>query len=164
MDREAVIFRGSHMMNTEASYVERRSQSHQLIDELITLRTEMLTLYGTLATSRPFLGNSDVPELVQEFCQSLVDYTADAHFRLYRFIDEKKERRRGAMDTAQAIYPKIAETTDIILAFNDKYDNKEHCEESLSALEKDLSYLGEVLADRIEHEDRLVNVLKETRI
>lgn len=151
------------MINTEASYIERRSQSHQMIDELIMLRTEMLTLYGTLATSRPFLGNGGVPELVQEFCQSLVDYTADAHFRLYSFIAEKKERRRGVMTIAQAIYPKIAETTDIILAFNDKYDNKQHCEESLNALEKDLSYLGEVLADRIEHEDRLVNILKASR-
>ncbi|MEW5755972.1 MAG: Rsd/AlgQ family anti-sigma factor [Pseudomonadota bacterium] len=148
-------------MNT--STVERRSQSHQLIDELISLRTEMLTLYGVLASNRPFEANSEILNMVQEFCQSLVDYTADGHFSIYRFIAENKERRKSVLDVAQKVYPKIAETTDIILAFNDKYDSDEHCQESLNALEKDLSYLGEVLADRIEQEDQIVGALRKGR-
>ncbi len=150
-------------MSMNISTVERRSQSYQLIDELISLRTEMLTLYGVLASNRPFDANSDVLTMVQEFCQALVDYTADGHFSIYRFIAENKERRKGVQDVAEKVYPKIAETTDIILAFNDKYDSDEHCQEALNALEKDLSYLGEVLADRIEHEDQIIGSLRKGR-
>ncbi len=147
-------------MTTDTVSAERRSQSHQLIDELIELRTEMLTLYGMLAAARPFEKNDQIIESIQDFCQALVDYTADAHFSIYRFIAEGKERRTAVLEVADTIYPRIADTTDTILSFNDKYDNKEHCEESLNMLEKDLSYLGEILADRIENEDMLIDVLR----
>ena len=150
-------------MTTHAASSERRGQSHQLIDELLELRTEMFTLYSTLGSARPFKMSGDLVDSIQEFCQALVDYTANAHFSIYRFITEGKERRASVLKIADSTYPKIAETTNIIIAFNDKYDNKEHCEKSLSMLEKDLSYLGEVLAERIEHEDTLINTLRQGR-
>lgn len=150
-------------MTTNTATHERRGQSHQLIDELLELRTEMFALYSTLGAARPFEMSEDLLDNIQDFCQALVDYTANAHFSIYRYITEGKERRGSVLEIADTTYPKIAETTDIIIAFNDKYDNKEHCEESLSMLEKDLSYLGEVLAERIEHEDSLIKILREGR-
>jgi len=61
-------------------------------------------------------------------------------------------------DLAQEMYPKISSTTEIVLDFNDKYDT-EHTEQLLGSLEKDLSVLGEALANRIEMEDRLLRAL-----
>lgn len=141
---------------------ERRTQSHTQIQELEAHRAEMLKDLSLLAGQRPFEPNENTIELIQEFCQALVDYTADAHFRLYRFLDEKKERRQAVIDIAEAIYPRILETTEIILDFNDKYDTDEHCK-VLNDLETDLSALAEVLASRSELEDRLIIAMKQGR-
>ena len=153
------------MTITEA-IVERRSQSHHAIQKLVDHRTQMLALYGELAAHRPFTSaeNSEyITDLLQRFCQALIDYTADAHFRLYRFFDNNKERRASVVNVAAAVYPHIEASTQIILDFNDKYD-VESGNIPLVALENDLSSLGEQLADRIEQEDKLVDVLSETRI
>ena len=36
--------------------------------------------------------------MVRRFCQALVDYAATAHFQLYRYIVENKERRQAVLD------------------------------------------------------------------
>ena len=143
---------------------ERRSQSHNLLQELIDTRTEMLSLLGKMASMKPFQeeDQADILELLQEFCEILVDYTANAHFRLYRYIDENIEKRRSVLELAEEIYPPILETTRIIVNFNDKYESlqKGHLPTSLEA---DLSLLGERLAERIELEDRLIAELSRPR-
>jgi len=153
-------------VTTSEATVERRSQSHRAIQKLVDHRTQMLSLYGELAAHRPFTSaeNSEyIGNLLQRFCQALIDYTADAHFRLYRFVDNNKERRTSVVDVAHNVYPYIEQTTQLILDFNDKYDVDGEYKD-LNALERDLSMLGEKLADRIEHEDRLVEVLSRSRI
>ncbi|MFQ5471150.1 MAG: Rsd/AlgQ family anti-sigma factor [Gammaproteobacteria bacterium] len=147
------------MSVTPINLEERRAGSHKLIQELVDVRTEMLSLYSELATKHPFNENTGVDELLEQFCQSLIDYTADAHFRLYRFIDERKERRRSVLDVADQVYPGIVSTTQSILEFNDKYDFQEHDRE-LASLADDLSVLGERLADRIDLEDEVIRVLQ----
>jgi len=145
--------------------VERRGQSHKAIEKLVDHRTHMLSLYGELAVHRPFTSaeNSEyIQNLVQRFCQALIDYTADAHFRLYRFVDNNKERRTSVVDVAKNVYPYIETSTEMILDFNDKYDSDDFSK-SVSMLEDDLSALGEKLADRIEQEDRLVEILGRSR-
>ena len=152
-------------MTTSEVTVERRSQSHRAIKKLVDHRTQMLSLYGELAAHRPFTAaeNSEyIQNLLQRFCQALIDYTADAHFRLYRFVDNNKERRTSVVDVAKNVYPYIEETTQMILDFNDKYDTDDF-HQFLSKLENDLSILGEKLADRIEQEDRLVDILSRVR-
>ena len=153
------------MTTSEAIIVERRSQSHYAIKKLVDHRTQMLALYGELAAHRPFTTaeNSEyTTNLLQRFCQALIDYTADAHFRLYRFFDNNKERRSSVVGIAQSVYPHIESSTQMILDFNDKYDVDSESM-PLAALEHDLSTLGEKLADRIEQEDKLVDVLSESR-
>lgn len=152
-------------MSTTEATVERRSQSHRAIQKLVDHRTQMLSLYGELAAHRPFTGSEKseyITNLVQRFCQALIDYTADAHFRLYRFVDNNKERRATVSSIADKVYPEIEESTQMILDFNDKYDTDDQ-DKDLSKLEQDLSTLGEKLADRIEQEDMLVDVLSSGR-
>lgn len=152
-------------MTTSEATVERRSQSHRAIKKLVDHRTQMLSLYGELAAHRPFTTVENfeyIQNLLQRFCQALIDYTADAHFRLYRFVDNDKERRTSVVDVAKNVYPHIEETTQMILDFNDRYDSKDF-KQHLPKLEEDLSVLGEKLADRIEQEDRLVDILSKSR-
>ena len=141
---------------------ERRARSHQEIHHLVESRTDALSLYSELAAKQPFKPDHELQALLQSFCESLVDYTASAHFQLYRHIDEERERRTAVLKVADEIYPSIAEITQLILDFNDKYDCEDHCSD-LNELAEDLSHLGERLADRIELEDRLIAVLAAKR-
>jgi regulator of sigma D len=138
---------------------DRRAGSHRMIEQLVQERTQMLSLYSDLAAQHPFNDSDSVTDLLEQFCQALIDYTADAHFRLYRYLDEKKERRRSVVELADSIYPGIMATTETILEFNDKYDSESRAAIPLKALERDLSQLGEKLADRIDLEDRVIEVL-----
>ena len=63
---------------------------------------------------------------------------------------------------AGEIYPRISDITQSILDFNDKYDCEDHCN-NMTELAQDLSKLGEMLADRIELEDRLIKVMRAPR-
>jgi len=142
--------------------VERRAQSHNEIAHLVASRKDTLALYSDLASRQPFKPEHNTQLLLQSFCESLIDYTATAHFQLYRHIDEDKERRGPVLRIADEIYPNIAESTQSFLEFNDKYDCGDHCNH-LESLATDLSALGERLADRIEYEDKLIAVLVSPR-
>ena len=142
---------------------ERRSESHKLINELVHTRNEMLSMFSQLISHRPFQQvDGDIPKLVEQFCQALIDYTADAHFRLYRFIDERSERRRNIIEVANKVYPKIMNSTQAILDFNDKYETEQTVGD-VDVLATDLSQLGEHLAERIELEDKVIQAFKEKR-
>lgn len=140
---------------TERPQTDRRGRSLVMINKLVDSRTEMLALYAQLARQKPFVGNADVPAMLEEFCQALVDYAANAHFQLYRYFAEKNERRQEIYVVAEKIYPSILAITNKVLDFNDKYDCGDHCSQ-FNELEHDLSMLGETLADRIELEDKLI--------
>lgn len=141
---------------------ERRHDSHDSLHTLLDTRKETLSLYNQLAGMRPFSPDRESQIMLQEFCEALVDYTATAHFQLYRFIEEGTERRQSVSDHAARVYPRIEETTRSIVEFNDKYDCEDHCD-NLSGLADDLSQLGEILADRITLEDQLVSLLTVKR-
>ncbi len=152
------------MGNKSQSAEERRSESQQLMRELVGMRTEMLAIYSQLVGMRPFSADNDgMFDLLQEFCEVLVDYTAAAHFQLYRYLDEGRERRKAVLQLADGIYPRIASTTQDIVDFNDRYDEAAALENS-DKLEHDLSLLGERLAERIELEDRLIEALNRPRV
>lgn len=143
-----------------AKVIERRAGSHTLIKELVEVRDHVLSIYSDLASLHPFADSQPVRKLLEGFCQALIDYTADTHFRLYRFIDEKRERRKPVIEVADRVYSAILATTDAILRFNDRYDfSKNPAGISLEKLETNLSELGERLADRIELEDQVIAAL-----
>jgi regulator of sigma D len=140
---------------------ERRAGTRSTLDKLLAERAEMLMLYCRVAGLEPFEHNrSRAPdrELLQEFCQVLVDYLAAGHFSLYERIANGTERRRSVAETAAQLYPRIADTTQAALDFNDKYDNQQFAVTAL--FHDDLSKLGELLAARIELEDKLIATLR----
>jgi len=142
---------------------DRRARTQKEIKQLITERNEVLTLYCSLAGcdgNTPPSPNEIDTEILQEFCQLLIDYIATGHFELYSRISEGKERRNDIITLANAIYPRIEKTTLLAVEFNDTYDGiSKFTDELKNNLPKQLSVLGEELATRIELEDQLINTL-----
>jgi len=135
--------------------VERRTGTQKFVQDMIAERQEMWVLYCKAAGLEPFTDEAPVRQALDVFGQVLVDYISAGHFGLYERIAAGKERRRAVRAAAGEVYEEIARTTDVALAFNDRYEAG-----SGFALDtdfaKDLSELGEALALRIELEDRIL--------
>ena len=142
---------------------DRRSRTRKEIKQLITERNEVLSLYCNLAGCDGSDGietDSMEPQILQEFCQILIDYIATGHFELYRRITEGEEKRSDIISLADTIYPRIEQTTQIAVDFNDMYDGgNDYTDKLKSTLPDNLSRLGEELATRIELEDQLISTL-----
>jgi regulator of sigma D len=145
----------------EQNLTERRTSATNISEKLVAERAEMLSRYCQAAGLEPFHKETDeaaIRKHLQEFCQVLMDYIAAGHFGLYERIASGKERRQSVAKLAEELYPRIAETTDIAVAFNDKYDCGDDGEIGAN-LGKDLSRLGEELAVRAELEDQLLKAM-----
>lgn len=134
---------------------ERRSSSNTLIENMLNERKQLLALWLQTSSLDPASLEPEDQDLLEEFCQVLVDYIAAGHFGLYERIVEGKERRREAAETASKIYPVIEKSTQIALEFNEKY-SVENNSKGFRNLSKDLSSLGELLSTRMELEDQLI--------
>lgn len=141
---------------------ERRGASSKLIANMLTERDQLLRLLLQASSMSRETTASLEHELLDEFCQVLVDYIAAGHFGLYERIVEGTERRKGVAELAVNLYPIIDETTQIALVFNEKYE-ADRTDIDIAKLHKDLSTLGESLTNRIEYEDQLIQKLSETR-
>lgn len=140
---------------------ERRARTRKEIMQLIEERNSVLAQYYNLAKYTE-TGNDthNTPELLEEFCQVMVDYMAKGHFELYRRIEEGNERRDEIVQLANKIMPRISDTTQVAIAFNDRYDNTDDLkEEGFEQLPRHLAKLGEELATRIDLEDQIINTL-----
>ena len=138
---------------------ERRIGTKDIVDKLLSERQEVLVLFCRVAGFNPYnKGQKPTIDLLQEFCQVLVDYSAFSHFEIYQRIVNGEERREQVIQVAEEVYGRIAEASEIAVAFNDKYDAADHSLD-LEHLSADLSALGEELAMRIEMEDRIISAL-----
>lgn len=145
--------------HTSTQVPERRNRSRDMIKAMVVARKDTLSLFMRLCDLRPDGSNTTaVFDLLQRFCQALIDYTARAHFQIYQHIEEKTERRIEVLEVAERIYPDIAELTQTIVDFNDKYDCEPHAD-NLRQLTADLALLGSALKRRVELEDQLIKVL-----
>ena len=141
---------------------ERRARARKEIKQLIDERNRVLSQYYHLASCADDKDDSGEPvlDLLQEFCQELIDYLATGHFELYRRIEDGEERREEIIKLAQAIFDRITDTTEVAVDFNDLYDTKDgNPEEAVQDLPSQLSRLGESLATRIDLEDQFINTL-----
>jgi regulator of sigma D len=135
---------------------ERRTNTQSLIDKLMKERQEMLVLFCQVAGLEPYRRSDSLDQMLQAFCQVLIDYTAFGHFEVFGRISEGNERRIGVVRVAEEIYPDFVLASEAAVTFNDKYDLSDHVLK-LDHLSEDLSRLGEELAVRIELEDQLLS-------
>ena len=146
------------MSVTEPNQIDRRQGTQEMVRKLLDERQEMLLMFCRVAGLEPFKDSKPSVDVLQEFCQILVDYSAFGHFEIYERIVGGRERRSQVLNVARDVYPRIAEASEIAVEFNDKYDASDHTLD-LDQLDRDLSRLGEELAVRIEMEDHIIQAL-----
>ena len=145
-------------MHKQETENERRSSTPSLISNMLDERQQLFTLLLQVYKIEPLNTPESDMDLLNEFCQVLVDYIAAGHFGLYERIIEGRERRKKVAAIAMKIYPKIEDTTQLALRFNEKYA-PDKAARDFSEIQQDLSRLGEELTSRIELEDRLLKEL-----
>ena len=141
---------------------ERRARTRKEIKQLIEERNSVLSQYYNLAriTEDPETDLHNTADILEEFCQELVDYMAIGHFEIYRRIEDGSERRDEIVKLAERIMPRINDTTQVAIAFNDLYDDTSNLDdEAFDQLPNYLAKLGEELATRIDLEDKFINTL-----
>ncbi len=148
--------------------VDRRARLQNTIDSLIRLRQEVVVSYCKLSgvssfEKRDIESHRIAADQLRSFCQVMVDYTAMGHFEVYQRIIEGKERRQAVKDASDEVYPAIAETTDFLVDFNDKYDAFDGSAEDIEMLSGDLSRLGQIIAVRGELEDQILAALQQKK-
>ncbi len=144
-------------MNTQG-YLERRQQTLKLAQELVQERGQLWALHEQLLNMQPYTEEQALEPVARQFCQILVDYISLEHFGIYHHLLDGSERRRGVLELAEKIYPRIVETTDIALDFNEKCESFSP-QDLRQQLAGELALLGEELAIRIELEDRLIDAM-----
>ncbi len=139
----------------------RRTRQTHTINSLLNERQKVLVSMCTLAEleSSEVATDSVIGDL-RSFNQQLVDYTALGHFEIYERIIDGKERRGNIKRVADRVYPTISETTQLFVDFNDKYEGADESD-SLTDLYRDLSRIGEAMAERIESEDMLLREISD---
>ena len=142
---------------------DRRTRTQKEIKQLISERNRVLSQYYNLTHHIDDYDSNDVDslkELLEEFCQEMVDYIATGHFEIYRRIEDGIERRHEIQELSNEIFDKIVITTKVAINFNDLYDlSNEFNPEILKNFPRQLTELGESLAVRIELEDQFINTL-----
>jgi regulator of sigma D len=135
---------------------ERWGGVHKLIDRWLQARHELVKAYGNLADHEQALASSQER---QRFCQVLVDYVSAGHFEVYEQLTNEAKAfgdERG-LELAKQIYPRIEAITETALSFNDLCDTGD-CSD-VGALDGRFQHLGQLLHERFELEDCLIEVL-----
>lgn len=139
---------------------DRRQRAGKLIKELETERQQVWSLYCKIADLKPFLPGKNFQPVLTEFSQMLIDYISLGHFGVFQRLFEGNERRNAILDVVKDVYSEFLGITEIALNFDDKYTKDQKGEPLNSGnLEKDLSFLGENLARRIDLEDQLCEIM-----
>lgn len=152
-------------MTAAANVQERRRDLGETLESLKEQRQKTLLAYCSLVgVNSPGQmgaeGMKDIaPMALQELLNIMVDYMAMGHFTVYQRIIEGKERRGAVQEAAEVAYPGIGETTDVMVEFNDTYENFDGASADQEKIKEDLTKLGEMLAIRGELEDEIINAL-----
>ncbi|MGF2735463.1 sigma D regulator [Marinobacter sp. DUT-1] len=139
---------------------ERWGGVSELIDRWLKERQELLVHYCDLTGENDFSQTEALTEKFVRLCEVLVDYVSAGHFEIYeQLIQEAREFNDGGLELAAKVYPKIEQTTEIALNFNDRLDGQSLSESQVRELFNELSRLGEALESRFEMEDFLIEHL-----
>ena len=135
--------------------VEQFTAVEELLTRWLGERRELLTRYTRVAVMLEAERDSTLLSSLQKrLCEVLVDYISAGHFEVYSQLLEEAERfADGSSAAAAGLIPEIADTTEVILAYEEKYSGGEAYPETQA---RDLSALGEILESRFQLEDRLI--------
>jgi len=143
------------MLESCNSAQERWGGVHRLIDRWLQDRNALVGAFDSLQHDP----QARTSTALQDFCQCLVDYVCAGHFEIYEQLlgEARAFNDRGALELADQVYPRLQALTEAALAFNDS------CNDGACAsdprLGQRLIRLGELLHERFELEDCLIEVL-----
>ncbi|MFT7560225.1 MAG: regulator of sigma D [Flavobacteriales bacterium] len=145
------------MLENCKSAQERWGGVSEIVDRWLGERQKLLVQYCALSECFSDTDDLSPGSNVQHFCQSLVDYVSAGHFEIYDQLVREAEELDDKEGLKQAgdLYKIIDVTTEVILDFNDKYQETD----DLETIERDLSSVGEKLVTRFETEDKMIEVL-----
>lgn len=143
------------MPNRQTDPVQQFAMVDGLLTRWLRERRSLLTSYTEIVVTL----DSELPldalkKRQSDLCNRLVDYVSAGHFEVFHeLIDEALVFADGSDKLAVSVMPAIADTTEVIMAYQEKYSSDD---QSQNTLERDLSVLGELLESRFVLEDRLI--------
>ncbi|MBT4519979.1 MAG: Rsd/AlgQ family anti-sigma factor [Halieaceae bacterium] len=138
---------------------ESPKQQFVAVDELLghwlEERQVLLARYTEIVVATDsVLEGAEIGKRQAALSELLVDYVSAGHFEVFhKLVAEAEGFADGSSELATRLMPAIADTTEVILAYDEKYSTGEDYPETL---ERDLSALGEVLESRFVLEDQLI--------
>lgn len=135
------------------------NEQFQAVEELLTRwlkeRRALLGRYTEIAVALDSDPDGEtLSERQESLCELLVDYVSAGHFEVFHeLLNEAEAFADGSGAIAGKLIPSIGDTTEVILAYEEKYNGSDN---HADALKRDLSALGEVLESRFVMEDRLI--------
>jgi regulator of sigma D len=134
-------------------------QQFQAVEDLLTRwlkeRRAVLGKYTEIIVTLDSHADPEVLEQRQKMlCELLVDYVSAGHFEVFHELaNEAESFGDDSCALTEKLMPAIGDTTEVILAYEEKYGDGQG---QLQKLKRDLSALGEVLESRFVLEDRLI--------
>ncbi|WP_260261288.1 sigma D regulator [Vibrio intestinalis] len=155
------------MLNKFKQTQQQWGGSSEVIDHWLETRQKLIVEYCQLAALQPAtqkaaLSSLPTPLELQNFCQQLVDYISEGHFKIYDMVmDQWRSTGFEATDDINSTYAKIVLTTDPLLNFTDKYAAVDK-DDTLDDFDSDLSAIGEIIEVRFEVEDHLIQLIADS--
>ncbi|WP_159739887.1 sigma D regulator [Vibrio atypicus] len=152
------------MLNKFKQTQEQWGGSSEVIDHWLETRQELIVEYCKLAALQPSSTKSSLSSLptseeLQNFCQHVVDYISEGHFKIYDMVMDKwRSTGFEATDDINHTYARIVLTTEPLLNFTDKYAAVSE-DDTLDSFDSDLSLIGEIIEVRFEVEDELIQLI-----
>jgi regulator of sigma D len=134
-----------------------------IVDRWLEERRELLVKYCDLSEIHDFdSANRGHGDKLQSFCEVMVDYVSVGHFEVYEQLakEAKAFSDSAGLKAGADLVDKIQPSTESVLDFNDKYLETD----DLDSLAEDLSLIGEVLEQRFESEDKMIEVLHNAHL
>jgi regulator of sigma D len=130
----------------------------QTVDNWLNARQQLLINFCNLAGMDK--RNETLPEAneIAHFCECLMDYLSAGHFEVFDILvsDDADGQQLKAH-----LYPKLTQTTDAALQFNDKFAEAVTTEQAAN-FDDALAKLGETLEERFGLEDKLIEHMHTT--
>lgn len=145
------------------SVTERWGGVSKILEAWLSQRQQLIVEFCSVSGVHDLDSNTEKNPVkdLQTFCELMVDYVSAGHFEIYDHLIQEAEEfeDNAALDTAKALYPKISDTTEKVLGFNDSVDRMLSNEKLSPSLARELSVIGETLVSRFEYEDQLIDKL-----
>ena len=131
------------MPNRKPTAQQQFSAVEDLLTAWLKERREVLARYTEIVVATDIGPDpADLAARQRLFCAVLVDYISAGHFEVFKgLLDEAEAFGDNSAALARDLIPRIGDTTEVILAYDEKYSQ---ATQQTGSLERDLSALGEV--------------------